>query len=589
MKNKYKDIIKLWKYVSRKRKTQLVILFILMILSVFANIISIGSIIPFLSALTNPDLLLKQNWFIPIIKFLNIDSKNRLLFDLTILFILASIVASLINILLLWLNSRISAYIGTDLKTEIFKKTLSQSYEYHISHNSSELISLVTQKVGIVIAAGILHVLIMTTAFVNSVAIILTLIIINPMVAISAFVLLGGGYYIAGTLSKKLIHKNGEIIKQMQPLAVKMLQEGLGGIREILLDNNQNIFIKNYRDVAYKNELASMNNVFLGNLPKSIMEVFSISLIAILAYYMQIIKGDSQVLPTLGALALGAQRLLPSLQQIYFSWSLINGNLPLIEEVVNQLCLDNDNNEDKKNSKLGFKEEIRLKNIYYKYPNSKKYVLNNLSLIIKKGQKVGFIGKTGSGKSTLVDIIMGLLYPHKGEMYIDKIKITKDNLSRWQKNIAHVPQMIFLSDASIAENIAFGIPKNEIDINRVKKAAKMACLDEFINNLPKGYDTEVGERGVQLSGGQRQRIGIARALYKQAKVIVFDEATSALDDETEKSVIDAINNLSDDLTIIMIAHRLTTLEECDLIYRLDNGKIVESGSYNKVIKNKDIA
>jgi len=588
--NNYKSIFLLWKYFARRRKLQLIILFMLMVFSVFANIISIGSIVPFLGALTNPEILMNQEWFKPFLKLLNIQTKRDLLLYLTLLFIGASIFATLINVLLLWFNSKLSAEMGVDLKTEIFKKTLFQPYEYHISHNSSELITLVTQKVGLTISAGILHLLVMITAIINSLAIILTLIVINPFIAISAFVLLGSGYLLTGKIVKKIIQKNGEIIRDTQPVAVKLLQESLGGVRDMLIDNNQNIFVRAYRNIAYKNESAAMQNVFLGNLPKSIMEVISISLIAILAFYMQVIKGQTQVLPILGALALGAQKLLPSLQQIYFSWSFINGNLPIIEEVVEHLQLNiYQDKSNEKLEKLEFNKKIKLQNIYYKYPNSKHYVLNNVSLEIKKGQKVGFIGKTGSGKSTLLDIIMGLLLPHKGEMYVDDINITKRNIAKWQKNIAHVPQVIFLSDASIAENIAFGIPKNEIDMERVKRAAKMACLDDFIENLPEKYNTYVGERGVQLSGGQRQRIGIARALYKQAKVIIFDEATSALDDETEKKVMDAINNLSDDLTILMIAHRLTTLKECDVIYRLDNGKIVESGSYNEVIENKDMA
>ena len=571
MKNRYYPVLYLWKYLGGNRKFKLFLFFVLMVLSVFADIISISAIIPFLSALTNPEILMTQEWFKPVIEILNIKSSNELLLPLTVGFVGASIFAAIIKIALLWFNSQLSLDMGVELKTKVFKKTLYQPYEYHISRNSSELISLVTQKVGSAIAAGILHTLTMVTAVINSVTIVFTLILIKPYVALTAFILFGGGYFIIGKIVKNIIKKNGEIIRDTQPLAVKTLQEGLGGIRDIIIDSNQDIFIKQYETIAYKSESAGMRNTFLANLPKHIMEVFSICLIAFLAYYMQVVKGETQSLPILGALALGAQKLLPSLQQIYYSWSLINANLPIMEEVVKQLNLKVKKSDIQ--DKLTFKNSIILKDISYKYANSKDYVLNNIFLEIKKSQKVGFIGQTGSGKSTLLDIIMGLLYPQKGEIFIDDIPINQQNISKWQKNIANVPQTIFLSDTSIAENIAFGIPKDKIDLKRVKEVAQMASLDNFIETLPKKYDTKVGERGVQLSGGQRQRIGIARALYKQAEVIVFDEATSALDDKTEKSVMDAINNLDKNLTILMIAHRLSTLKECDVIYEIENGTI----------------
>ncbi len=584
--NNYRSIIYLWKHLGKRRKFYFFLLFMLMILSVFADIISVGSIIPFLSALTNPELLIKQEWFQPLIGLLNIQSSKDLLLPLTVGFVGASIFASLIKIALLWFNSKLSASMGVELKTEVYAKTLNQPYEYHIANNSSQLISLVTEKVGRAIYAGILHVLMIVTATISSLAIIATLIFINPIVAFLAFFILGGGYIFVGFLVKSRINKNGETININQPEAVKCMQEGLGGIRDIILEGNQNIFIDTYRNTAYKVEQAGMQNSFLGNLPKSVMEVLSISLIAILAYYLQVVEGKQQVLPLLGALALGAQKLLPSLQQIYFSWSVINGALPIVNEVVAQLQKNvKHNNRDNTNKLVQFNKNITLKNINYSYNSSDIGVLKNINLSIKKGTKVGFIGKTGSGKSTLLDIIMGLLKPKNGFIEIDGVKIDDKNITQWQKNIAHVPQVIFLSDATIAENIAFGIPKDKIDIKRVKEVAKKAFLDKFVEELPKKYDTFVGERGVQLSGGQRQRIGIARALYKNANVIVFDEATSALDDTTEKGVMEAINSLSDDLTILMIAHRLTTLKSCDTIYKLEKGEIVDSGNYEKIVKD----
>ncbi len=587
-KNQYQSIIEPWKHLGRRRRVQFFMLFALMMVSVFAEIVSIGAIVPFLSALTNPDSLMQMAWFRPIVELLHIETKKDLLFYLTVGFISAAFFAGVVKIVLLWANTKLSASMGIELKKEVYAKTLYQSYEYHVAHNSSQLISLVTEKVGRAIFAGILHVLMLSSALVTSIAIITTLILLNPIVALIAFTVLGGGYILAGFLARKKIQENGRIIAQNQPQAVKCMQEGLGGIRDIILEHNQKIFIDTYAQTATTMELAGMRNSFLGNLPKTLIEILSITLIATLAYYLQVIEGEQQVLPLLGALALGAQKLLPALQQVYFSWSTINGALPVIDEVVEQLSKESpkDIEESRAIKPLPFTKEIKVNNLSFRYQGTDNGVLKAINLTIKKGQKAGFIGKTGSGKSTLLDIIMGLLKPIGGHIEIDGVKIDETNITQWQKNIAHVPQSIFLTDATIAENIAFGIPKEQIDTEKVKEAAKKASLDRFVEELPEKYDTFVGERGVQLSGGQRQRIGIARALYKEAPVIVFDEATSALDDATEKSVMEAINNLSEDLTILMIAHRLSTLEGCDIIYKLDKGKIVEKGSYKMIIENQ---
>jgi len=572
---KYSSIIKLWKVLIKSKMNKFIFLFALMILSIFADIVSIGAIIPFLGALTNPEILLSKPWFHSSVNILNITSQNDLIFKITALFIIAALGSSLVKLLLLYYNSKISAELAIELKGKVFEKTLCQDYEYHISHNSSEIISLVTEKVSRVIQSGILQVLLFIIYFISALAIMTTLIYLNPIVAIIAFIILGGGYVSIGYLVRKRIYRNGITIKDNQPKAVKLIQEGLGGIRDIILDNNQNIFIENYKKISSKIEYANMQNLLLNNTPKFIMEGLGMTFIAILAYYLKVIKGDNQVLPLLGVLALGAQKLLPIMQQMFSSWSSINSNLPIINEIVSQIYLNNKTYNNSTNKKLKFNKNIVLENINFSY-NKKENILKNINLSIKKGQKVGFIGKTGSGKSTLLDVIMGLLNPKSGKIKSDETLLDETNKKEWQKNFAHVPQSIFLSDATILENIAFGIPKNQIDTKKVIEAAKEACLHDFILTLPQKYDTYVGERGVQLSGGQRQRIGIARALYKNAEVIIFDEATSALDNETEKQVMKAINNLNEKLTILMIAHRLSTLEDCDVIYKLENGKIVDT-------------
>ena len=308
-------------------------------------------------------------------------------------------------------------------------------------------------------------------------------------------------------------------------------------------------------------------------------------LIAIMAYTLaDRAEGISSAIPILGAFALGAQRLLPVLQQAYGGWQTIRGGqaqfkdaIELLEQPLPSYLLD----EDIKS--VDFEHHIKLKNIKFKYLNNNKYVIDDISLTIDKGSRVGFIGSTGCGKSTLLDIIMGLIEPTEGKFLIDNNEVDFQNNRGWQKHIAHVPQAIFLSDSSIAENIAFGIPKNEIDYHRLELSAKQAQLTDLIESWEDKYDSYVGERGVRISGGQRQRIGIARALYQNADVIIFDEATSALDNETEKAIIESITELSKNLTIIMVAHRLTTLEGCSTIYQLKDGKIQRSGSFDEIV------
>lgn len=582
--NIVESITSLWFCFGKRRYVQLFLLLFLMMISVFAETLSIASVIPFLSALTNPEKLMNFEWFQPILQVLNVEFSNQLLLPLTIVFISFAVFAALIRVLQLWVYNRLTASMGVQLRNELVTKTLFQPYEYHLEQNSSNLISLTTEKTNIVIQTGILQVLLFVNALVTSLSIILVLVFINPVIALLTFLILGGGYLIIGLVVRSNIKKNGLIVAKNQPIAVKYIQEGLGGIRDIIMDGSQQIFISQYSKVTSNIQMKEAKNSFLGNLPKSILEVMSITFIAVLAYILQTgSQENQQVIPILGALALGAQRLLPALQQMYFSWSRVYATQSIIEEVVEQLSKPISKHKKITKKPIHVGDCIQLKNVAFKYNNSKDLVLKSINITIPKGSKTGFIGKTGTGKSTLLDVFMGLLIPTKGQLTVDGVEINQLNLKNWQSNIAHVPQHIFLSDATIAENIAFGSRLDEIDMKRLKKSTELAYLNEFIEDLPKGLFTKVGERGVQLSGGQRQRIGIARALYKQVSIIVLDEATSALDNKTELQVMKAINSLDNKLTVLIIAHRLSTLKNCDTIYKLSNGAIAQFGNYQQVI------
>ena len=363
------------------------------------------------------------------------------------------------------------------------------------------------------------------------------------------------------------------------------MQEGLGGIRDVLIDGTQATYCNIYRNADLPLRNAQGNNSFIGMSPRYALEALGMLLISSLAFTLaKQPDGVAKAIPVLGALALGAQRLLPVLQLAYSSWSGIQGGQASLQDALELLDQPLPDYADQPPVKpIPFKHQIDIKDLLFRYTPNTPYVLKNLHLTISKGSRIGFIGVTGSGKSTLLDIIMGLLQPTEGTLKIDEEPITTSNNRAWQAHIAHVPQAIFLADSTIEENIAFGLPKNNIDLNRVKKAAEQAQIADIIETWPKKYKTYVGERGIRLSGGQRQRIGIARALYKQANVIIFDEATSALDNETEQAVMQSIESLGQDLTILIIAHRLTTLKNCTQIVELADGGIKRIGTYAEIV------
>ena len=572
-----RQLRQLWSYLSKVRRFQCCLLIGLMLASAFAEVMSIGALLPFLSALAAPEQVFAQPLVQEIARNFGIESAGQLLKPLTIFFVIAAIIAGLIRLLLLWVSTWFTFTVGSDLSTEIYRRTLYQPYSVHIARNSSEIISGITNKTH----ALMFHILLPALTIVNSAILLFficsALLYVNPLVAIGA----GGGFGGCYILLAKLMHgrlvKNGKIISDEQTRSVKILQEGLGGIRDVLLDNTQPLYSETYRNSDLNLRHSQGVNLFINGCPRFAMESVGIVVVAIISFILSYSGGIAAALPTLGALALGVQRLLPALQQAYNSWSLIIGNQATLTDIL--ILLEQPMPEHvslKDLPKIEFSKQIKLENVKFQYTQNMPMILNIKELAIPKGARVGITGTTGSGKSTLLDILMGLLTPTSGIFSVDGNKIDEINAIAWQRNIAHVPQTIYLKDGSFAENIALGVASEEIDMERVKKAATKAQISEFIENNHNGYNAMVGERGVRISGGQRQRVGIARALYKNAKLLVLDEATSALDNETEESVMSAIENLQDDLTIIIVAHRLSTLKKCDFIVNLKNGEICQN-------------
>jgi ABC-type multidrug transport system fused ATPase/permease subunit len=574
---------RLWHHISPRRRGQFGLLLVLMLLASFAEILSIGAVLPFLGALTAPERIFDLPITQPFIDELNLTKPSQLLLPLTIAFGFAALLAGALRLLLLWASTRLSYAAGADLSISIYRRTLYQPYSVHCARNSSEIINGISNK-----TSGVIHIITMLLTLLSSatmlVSILLALFYVDPFVALAAFSGFGLIYVIIIRLTRKQIFINSERIARESSHVIKSLQEGLGGIRDVLIDGSQDTYCQIYRNADLPLRRAQGNNTFISSSPRYGMEALGMLLISLLAYSLaQQAGGVAKAVPILGALALGAQRLLPVLQQSYAAWSGIQGGQVSLQDSLELLDQPLPAYADQSLVQaLSFKRSIRLKQLGFRYSLETPFVIKGINLSIIKGSRVGFIGATGSGKSTLLDIVMGLLHPTNGSLEIDDQEVTADNHRAWQTHIAHVPQAIFLADSSIEENIAFGLPKDQINHHRVKRAAQQAQIADTIESWPDQYQTFVGERGVRLSGGQRQRIGIARALYKQADVIIFDEATSALDSETEEAVMQAIESLSEDLTILIIAHRLTTLKNCTQIVQLEAGSIRCAGNYHDI-------
>ncbi len=456
----------------------------------------------------------------------------------------------------------------------------------HVKRNSSTVINSVTAQINTTVGALNL-VVATTTSTLVAIALLLGFLMIDAGVAVFSAFIFGGSYFSIGFFSRKRLAANGQAINVSRARVLRALQEGLGAIRDVLLDNTQSVYLEVYRSSDRPMRRFTASNQFLSAFPRFSLEAIGLLVIAFLAGFLVLQKGSgASALPLLGAFALGAQRLLPALQQAYSGWSSLKGYNTDLQGVVNMLeqPLPKVVSQVKP---LVLKEKIRFRDISFRYAPEASPVLSSLSLDIAAGERVGFIGSTGSGKSTSVDLLMGLLSPSSGVIEIDGDDLYDsshpERLAAWRAAIAHVPQSIYLADSSIAENIAFGIPSDLIDRSRVRLAAQQAQIASFIEASPDGYDSFVGERGIRLSGGQRQRLGIARALYKQAQVLILDEATSALDNDTEQAVMDAINQLDRNLTVVMIAHRLTTVAKCDRVIRLDHGRVVADGPPSEVL------
>lgn len=575
--NIYK-LLKILYCASDRRKRQLYFLFIIMLTSGLSEAFIVAGIQPVLSILLEPQNVRNIGFFNIFINFFGINEGSKIIIFVFSFFILITIFSGGIRLFNTWINNIVSALFASDLSSRIYKNSLYQPYEKHILKNSSETIRDLSALIDELLVA-FMSLFSFFSACIVLFSLVLLLLYINWKIAVFSGILLCFCYYGLVNIVKRKLVKNSKLIVNQKNNQLKAIQEGLGSLRDVILDNSYSFYLNIYRRADRPLRISQAENSFLNSGPKYAVE--SLALIVLLLISAVLFYGMSdknEVIPLLGVIALSAQKLLPTSHLIFSNWSKIKGRTKVIDTIYSRIKNSEDLEIELDSKKsLNFRETISFRNVCYKYEGGCELVLKNISFDINKGEKIGIVGKTGSGKSTLIDLIMGILKPNYGEIIIDGVNVRDPKkykkLRYWRNSIAHIPQEIYLADTSIAENIAFGIEKKNVNLEEVKLAAKQARIDKYIESLPNTYQTYVGERGVRLSGGQRQRIAIARCLYKKKKILVFDEATSALDSNTEKSVIDSINHLSKELTVIFVTHRMMTLKNFDRIIKINEGSI----------------
>lgn len=579
---------RLWKVLGGVRRRQFVWLAVLALLASVAEMLSLGAVVPFLAVLSDPGLLTGSGELAKFVAVFGATGDRQGLLLFAIIFALSALASGAMRILLAWANTRYSVAVGAELATAAYASALGRDYEEHVATNTADVISAVTVKANVVIFKVVLPLLVILNSVVLACALGAAIIVISPSIALVTLGTLALVYLAVFRGVRKLVAADGATIARESSHVLRVVQEGLGGIRDVLIDGTAKLHVDRFADADRRLRLAQGRNAFVAVVPRYIAESVGIFAIALIAtWYAVGSDGVARVVPVLGALALAAQRVLPLLQQTYAAWTSVQASKASLDDLLRFVpTLDVKHSMEVEGPSPGFTDRIEFDHVVFRYRGSDRNVVDGISLCIPKGSRVGVIGKSGCGKSTLVDLLMGLLQPTSGSIQVDGVAIGSSNRRGWQRLVAHVPQSVFVADRSLAENVSISRVGESADEARMKRAVTVAQLEEFVAGLSEGLDTHLGERGGKISGGQRQRLGIARALYKDAKLIVFDEATSALDRETEGVLIDAIGEIDRDVTVIMIAHRYETLRHCDLIVEMSDGKINWTGSYAELVALK---
>jgi len=582
---------KIFFLLTRQERKRAGLLLIMVIIMALLDMLGVASILPFMAVLTNPNLvetnIILNNMF-KISKIIGVENINDFLFALGSLVFILLIVSLAFKALTAYAQVRFVQMREFSIGKRLIEGYLYQPYSWFLNRHSADLGKTILSEVSAIISGGLSPIMELIAKGIVAITLIILLIIADPKLAFFVGVSLIGAYVLIFNLIRQYLNKIGNERLINNELRYMAVSEAFSAAKEVKIGGLEKIYVKNFSNAAKSFANTQASAQVLALLPRFTLEAVAFGGILLLILYVISQTGSfNNALPIISLYVFAGYRLMPALQQIYSSFAQIS----FVKPALNKLYEDVKNLDPPKidNNKtiLPFEKKITLKNIYYNYPNTSRTALKDISLNINAKSTVGFVGATGSGKTTIVDIILGLLESQRGSVEIDGNILNNQNLKSWQNSIGYVPQNIYLSDDTIAANIAFGVEAKNIDQEIVEKVSKIANLHDFIKDeLPKQYQTTIGERGVRLSGGQRQRVAIARALYHNPKVLILDEATSALDNQTEQAVMDAVNNLSKDITIILIAHRLNTVKICDVIFKLEKGQLVAQGSFKELIEKQ---
>lgn len=587
-------IIKNLYFILSHRERQHLFVLVAMISSMAVlDALGVASILPFMAVLTNPELVQTNNflnWAFRLSHSVGVETTNQFLFVLGVMVLVLFVAALMFKVVTTYAQTKFALMCESNISSRLVEAYLRQKYSWFLGQNSAELGKAILTEVHVAVDSGLLPLM---TAFAQgavTLSILALLVVVDGSLAIAIGLTLGCLYLTIYFSMSGWLKRLGHLRIKANQARFKLVSEAFGAIKEIKVAGLEVIYTKHFRKAANDHANGQAMSRIIGQLPRFVLEAIAFGgLLLILLYKFSSSQGVVEALPIMALYALAGYRLMPALQQIYQAFTQLRFVGPALDTLVSDL-----NNRSPKNQPydaacdIKLKKEIKLDGVSYAYPDTTQPALKELSFIISAGSKVGFVGPTGSGKTTVLDVILGVLAPQHGTLSVDGLTISERNLRSWQRAIGYVPQDIYLLDDTIAANIAFCANANDIDLNNVERAAKLAHLHEFVTHtLPDAYSTMVGERGVRLSGGQRQRIGIARALYQCPQILILDEATSALDNVTEHKVMESINSLGSDITIILIAHRLSTVRQCDEIYLLVDGQIAASGTYDRLVKSSE--
>lgn len=588
----FENLVKIYRILDYKSKRKFLLLQLIILLMSILELTGIVSIVPFMTLVGNISIIDTEGYIREIYIYTGLTDPYEFMVAMGLGSLIILAFTTMFSMYGTYQIAKFGSMVGVELSDKLFKYYINRPWLYHTKNNTSDYINILSLQCVRVTNGVIMPLLNFNAKSLVAIVISFSLLMYDPSVAITGLIILTTVYFTLYFYVRNKLHASDKKIVSAQKQRLKLMTEAFGGIKEIILSHKQTFYEEKY-DAEGKIYADSLGlNQAIGQVPRYAIEFFVYGLIITLIIYLILTNSQDLggILATLSIYALACFKLLPALQNVYLSITQVKGNISsfaLIESDLNEVSkadVVSCTVVNRKKDQIQFHNEIVLKDISFSY-NEKETVLNGVDIKISKNDMVGVVGSSGSGKSTIIDIIMGLFEPSNGNLSVDGAVITKANISKWQKLIGYVPQSIYLKDGTIEANIAFGIDVENICEVRVNKALKAAHLEELVNSLEKGKYTEVGERGVQLSGGQRQRIGIARALYLDAEVLIFDEATSALDSISEQAIMDTINSLSGRKTIIIIAHRLSTIKNCNMIIHLENGRCIGTGTFEELLES----